>query len=227
MFSFSSVRKAAVVGIGAILSCTALSSPAQAQKKAAARTCIDYSNDVAGCQPSTFPTPTGQIPSRRVGRDGQINAKSSEAEARAGAALLEKKLHLFRNIEPLHWVLTTPSTQDASGNWTGGDLDAMGDARGLAIGGSCIFVGHENGLGQKHAINIFRIAADPVKNPPVQVGEIPALGTGRRRIRRPRAALAPLHDVEAGRSGRFWYATAARSRSVARSCTTSIPPPAS
>src|SRR6202012_4951286 len=80
--------------------------------------CVDYSNDPAGCQPSTFKTPIGQMPSVRVGRDGKLNSKSSEADARAGAALLEKDLHLYRNFEPLHWVLTVPSEPDpATGGW--------------------------------------------------------------------------------------------------------------
>jgi len=141
--------------------------------------CVDYSKDPAGCQPSTFATPTGQMPSRRIGKDGNINPRSSETDARTGARLLERKLHLFRNITPMHWTLTTPSTRDpATQGWTGGDLDAMGDARGLGIAGNCIFVGHENGLGQKHPINIFKIPSDPVKEEPKQVGEIPAMSQG-------------------------------------------------
>lgn len=143
------------------------------------RQCVDYSNDPAGCQPSTFATPTDRMPSRRIGADGKINPRSSEADARAGARLLEKRLHLFRNITPIHWTLTTPSARDpATQGWTGGDLDAMGDARGLGIAGSCIFVGHENGLGQKHPINIFKIPSDPVKQEPQQVGKIPAMSQG-------------------------------------------------
>jgi hypothetical protein len=153
--------------------------PARAQHKRPTQGCVDYSADPAGCQPSTFPTPTGQMPSRRVGKDGKIDPRSSEADARKGAALLEKKLHLFRNITPLHWTLTVPSAKDpATSGWTGGDLDAMGDARGLGIAGDCIFVGHQNGLGHKHAINIFKIARDPVKDAPTQVGEIPAMAEG-------------------------------------------------
>jgi len=152
---------------------------AQVQSKPAAQPCIDYSDDPAGCQPSTFATPTGQLPSRRMGKDGKLNPKSSEADARAGAALLEKKLHLFRNVTPVHWTVTTPSVKDPqTDGWTGGDLDAMGDARGLGIAGNCIFVGHENGLGQKHPVNIFKIAADPLKEAPHQVGEIPAMAQG-------------------------------------------------
>ncbi len=60
----------------------------------------------------------------------------------------------------------------------------MGDARGHGIAGNCIFVGRENGRGEKHGINIFKIPADAAKELPVQVGEIPAMaGTGRLGIR--------------------------------------------
>ena len=176
------VRGIAVHGFGAALVCAGVilsaGHPGHAATPVAAHGCIDYSSDPAGCQPSTFETPTGQMPSRRVGRDGKIDARSSEADARAGAALDERKLHLFRNVTPLHWTLTVPSVKDPAKGWTGGDLDAMGDARGLGIGGSCIFVGHENGLGQKHPINIFRIQANAARDAPVQVGEIPAMAQG-------------------------------------------------
>jgi hypothetical protein len=172
-------RKAAALGLLVAMGFPVTGLPAQGQKKPPAHSCVDYSNDAAGCQPSTFATPTGQIPSRRVGKDGKLNAKSTEAEARAGAVRIEKALHLFRNIEPLHWVLTAPSVKDpATGDWKDGDLDALGDARGLGFAGNCIFVGHENGLGQKHPINIFRIQPNAAKDPPVQVGEIPALAQG-------------------------------------------------
>jgi hypothetical protein len=141
--------------------------------------CVDYSKDPAGCQPSTFDTPIGDMPSGRVNRDGKLDPKSSEEDARAGVAKLEKDLHLFRNIEPLHWVLTVPSEKDpATGGWRGGDLDARGDGRGLGVAGNCIYVGHQNGAGRKHAINILKIQPDPVKQPPVQVGEIPAMFEG-------------------------------------------------
>src|SRR5205085_1932277 len=104
---------------------------------------------------------------------------SSEEDARAGAAKLEKDLHLARNFEPLHWVLTVPSVKDpATGAWKGGDLDGAGDARGLGIAGNCIFVGHGNGAGVRHAINILKLQANPEKQPPVQVGEIPAMSEG-------------------------------------------------
>jgi hypothetical protein len=150
------------------LAIASLSIPAAAQ-------CVDYSKDPAGCQPSTFATPTGQMPSVRVNRDGKVDPTSSEEDARAGFAKLEKDLHLFRNIEHVHWVITVPSVKDpATGAWKGGDLDGAGDGRGLGIAGSCIFAGHQNGAGRRHAINIFKIQPNPEKQPPVQVGEIPA-----------------------------------------------------
>jgi hypothetical protein len=141
--------------------------------------CVDISKDPAGCQPSTLDTPIGQMPSVRVNRQGHVDPMSSEADARAGAAAVEERLRLFRNFEHLHWVITVPSVKDpATGAWKGGDLDASGDGRGLGIAGNCLFVGHANGAGVKRAINIFKIQSDPVKQPPVQVGEIPALFLG-------------------------------------------------
>jgi hypothetical protein len=141
--------------------------------------CVDYSKDPAGCQPSTFDTPIGQMPSVRVNAEGKLDKFSSEADARAGAAKLERELHLFRNFEHLHWAITVPSEKDpATGGWRGGDLDAQGDGRGLGIAGNCIFTGHQNGAGRRHAINIFRIQPDPARQPPLQVGEIPAMFQG-------------------------------------------------
>ncbi len=148
-------------------------------KAAASPQCVDFSKDPAGCQPSTFDTPIGQMPSVRVNRQGNLDPTSSEEDARAGTAALEKSLHLFRNMEHLHWVITVPSVRDAAtGAWKGGDLEAAGDGRGLGIGGNCIFVGHGNGAGRKHAINIFKLQPNPEKQPPVQVGEIPAMFEG-------------------------------------------------
>jgi len=141
--------------------------------------CVDYSKDPAGCQPSTFDTPLGQMPSVRVDRNGKLDPFSSEEDARAGAAAVEKELHLFRNFQHLHWVVTVPSIKDeATGKWKGGDLDGEGDGRGMGIAGNCIFVGHANGPGVRHAINIFKLQPNPEKQPPVQVGSIPAMIEG-------------------------------------------------
>src|SRR5580765_427856 len=131
--------------------------------------CVDTTKDPAGCQPSTLDTPIGQMPSVRVNRQGHIDPMSSEADARAGAAGVEERVHLFRNFDHLHWVITVPSVKDsATGAWKGGDLDGAGDGRGLGIAGNCLFVGHANGAGVRRAINIFKIQPDPVKQPPVQ-----------------------------------------------------------
>jgi hypothetical protein len=141
--------------------------------------CVDHSKDPAGCQPSTFDTPIDQMPSVRVNRAGTIDPFSSEADAKAGAFALEQKLHLFRNFEHLHWVVTVPSEKDpATGAWRNGDLDGGGDGRGLGIAGNCIFVGHSNGAGVRHAINILNLQPNPERQPPVQVGEIPAMSEG-------------------------------------------------
>src|SRR5262245_36419678 len=134
--------------------------------------CVDYSKDPAGCQPSTFDTPIGQMPSVRVNRQGNIDPFSSEADARAGTAALEKELHLFRNFEHLHWVITVPSIKDeATGKWKGGDLDGEGDARGMGIAGNCVFVGQQNGTGGRHATNILKLQHTRDKKPRGQRAE--------------------------------------------------------
>ncbi len=141
--------------------------------------CVDYSDDPAGCQPSTFDTPIGEMPSIRVGQRGQVDPFSSEEEAREGFSRIEKDLHLFRNFEHLHWVITVPSERDpGTGAWRGGDLDGAGDGRGLGIAGDCVFVGHRNGPGVIRDIDIFRIQPDPETMPPVKVGNLPAMSLG-------------------------------------------------
>ena len=79
---------------------------------AADQQCVDHSKDPAGCQPSTFDTPMAQMPSVRVNRQGQIDPHSSEADAKAGAFELEKRLFLFRNLEHIHWVPLIPSERE-------------------------------------------------------------------------------------------------------------------
>ena len=138
----------AVLPAVAIVGAFAASGDVTAQAPASGTACVDYSSDPAGCQPSTFDTPFARMPSVRVNRKGEVDPFSSEEDAKAGAFALEKQLHLFRNFEHLHWVVTVPSTKDpATGAWRGGDLDGAGDGRGLGIAGNCIFVGHANGAG--------------------------------------------------------------------------------
>jgi hypothetical protein len=170
LLRLSSALTAAV--LGAYLASS--HSPVDAQQQ-----CVDHTNDPAGCQPSTFDTPMAQMPSVRVNRQGIVDPFSSEADAKAGAFEVEKRLHLFRNFEHLHWVVTVPSEKNpATGGWRGGDLDGAGDGRGLGIAGNCLFVGHSNGAGVRHAVNIFKIQPNPEKQPPVQVGEIAAMVEG-------------------------------------------------
>ena len=146
---------------------------------AAPMQCVDHSDDPAGCQPSTFDTPIGQMPSERVNRHGDLDPFASEEDTRAGAAALEARLHLFRSFEHLHWVLTVPSVRDAGTRaWRGGDLDGGGDGRGLGIAGNCIYVGHRNGPGVTHNVDIFKIQPKPEITPPVHVGQIPAMAVG-------------------------------------------------
>lgn len=143
--------------------------------------CKDPSDDPAGCQPSTFDTPIGEIPGGRVDRSGKLDPTSSKQHAIAGAMQVAKQEGLFRNLQWLHWVPTVPSERDAeSGEWSGGDLEAQGDARGIGISSDCIYVGHRNGEGVFRDIDIFQIQPDPEKDPPVRVGEIPAFVDGNR-----------------------------------------------
>jgi hypothetical protein len=149
-----------------------IAGPAQAQ-------CRDFSGDPAGCQPSTFDTPIGEMPSVRVDQRGRINAFSTERQARSGFSRLEGNLNLTRNFENLHWVVTVPSRRDTNdGPWQGGDLEGAGDARGMGIAGSCLFLGHGNGAGVARGVDIFRIQDNPVRNAPVKIGELPVIQVG-------------------------------------------------
>ena len=56
------------------LTCTPPTVAAQAQY-------VDHSDDPAGCQPSTFDTPIGQMPSERVNRHGDLDPFASEEDA--------------------------------------------------------------------------------------------------------------------------------------------------
>jgi hypothetical protein len=136
--------------------------------------CPAYARDSLDCQPSAFKTPLDQMPTGRVNRQGHPDPTASEADTRAGVALVEEKLHLFRNFEHLHWVPLIPSVKDpATGAFKGGDLDGEGTGRGFAMSGNCIFVGHSTGPGVVHPLTVLKIQPNPEKQPPVIVGEIP------------------------------------------------------
>ncbi len=143
------------------------------------------------------------MPSARVNKSGKIDPTSSETDARAGFARLEKDLHLYRNFEPLHWVLLVPSKQDpATGQWKGGDIDGTGDGRSFTISGKCVYVGHRSETSDIHPMDILEMQKDPVKQPPVVVGTIPTPAGIRRLEQAPglddKEARALLFKTSAG-----------------------------
>jgi hypothetical protein len=141
--------------------------------------CVDTTKDPAGCQPSTLDTPIGQMPSVRVNRQGHIDPMSSEADARAGAAGVEERVHLFRNFDHLHWVITVPSVKDsATGAWKGGDLDGAGEAAAWAFCRQLSFSCARQRRRRQARDQYFQDPTGSMRQPPVQVGEIPALFSG-------------------------------------------------
>jgi hypothetical protein len=168
-------------GLGRVLACAALGALAVAvvSEGRTAEGCVDFTADIAACQPSPFNPPAADIPSMRLNAQGVIDHKASDEDAIRGARVIEERLHLFRNFTHIHWVpLLVSATDPSTGDKRGGDIDGQGDGRGLAVSGNCIFVGHQNRGQDAHPVNILRIAADPVAAPPVKVGEIPAVGAG-------------------------------------------------
>ena len=116
------------------------------------------------------------MPTGRIGAKGELNPKATDDDNDAGVRELEKQLGLFRSFDHVHWVPINPSRRDANGNWTGGDREGRGDGRALTIAGKCMFAGHSNAGNNgtdTRPMEILRMADDPVRNPPVKVGEIP------------------------------------------------------
>ena len=150
----------------------ALSRPQAAQ-------CLDLSKDPAGCQPSTLDTPIGQMPSVRVNRQGRVDPFSSEEDARAGAAALEERLHLFRNFEHLHWVITVPRSRIPR---PGPGRAATSTRRATAADSGSRATASSSGMPTAPACQArgqhFQDSAGPGRQPPVQVGEIPAFFLG-------------------------------------------------
>src|SRR5262245_22347359 len=143
---------------------------------AAQEPCVAPKGDVAGCQPAAFDPPLALMPTGRIGAKGELNPKASDEDNETGVRFLEKQLGLFRSFDHVHWVPINPSRKDANGNFVGGDREGRGDGRALTIAGKCIFAGHSNAGNNNtdtHPMEILRIQDDPVKNPPVKVGEIP------------------------------------------------------
>jgi hypothetical protein len=135
---------------------------------------------------TTFEIPFAQLPGGRMDAAGNLDPTSSAKDAHAGAFVAAKKLGLFRNFEWLHWLPTVPSTKDpATGKWRGGDLDGFPTgwgSTGLGIAGDCLYWGRSNstnttGPRATRDVKIFKIQANPEKNPPVEVGSMPQFTT--------------------------------------------------
>src|SRR4051812_46156904 len=100
---------------------------ARASRAATPAVCHDARTGKAmDCVPATFDTfdiPSARLPGGRVNARGELDPKSSPADAHKGAFVAAKKLGLFRNFVWLHWVPTAPSKKDLkTGEWSGGDL---------------------------------------------------------------------------------------------------------
>ena len=142
--------------------------------QAAAKACRDARTGKAmDCVPATFDTfdiPFAKLPGGRVNAKGELDPKSSPADAHKGAFVAAKKLGLFRNFVWLHWVPTAPSEKDPkTGDWGGGDLDGFPTgwgSTGLGIAGDCLYWGRSNstnttGPGVTRDVIIFRIQPIP------------------------------------------------------------------
>jgi hypothetical protein len=147
--------------------------------------CTDAAGKAVDCVPTTFGAfdiPFDKLPGGRMDASGNLSKRSSPKDAHDGAFVAAKKLGLFRNFEWVHWIPTVPSTKDpATGEWRGGDLDGFPTgwgSTGLGIAGDCLYWGRSNstnttGPRVTRDVKIFRIQADPEKNPPVEVGSMP------------------------------------------------------
>jgi hypothetical protein len=140
----------------------------------AAAQCVDYSKDPAGCQPSAS-IPIGQMPSVRVNRDGKLDPASSE-ETPGPVAKLEKDLHLFRNVEHLHWVSRFRPLKIRDGCMERRRPRRSGRRPRPKSPVASSRARERRGPQARH--QYFQIQPNPEKQPPVQVGEIPAMFEG-------------------------------------------------
>ena len=162
--------------------------------------CVDYSKDPAGCQPSTFKTPIGQMPSVRVNRDGKLDNSSSEADARAGAAKLEKgtpPLSKFRATAlGAHRAIRKRSSHrrlEGRRSRRGGRWARAGRyRRQLHLHRAWQWRRQDTG-----DQNFQDPSGSRRKQPPVQVGEIP--DRRQSRIRRPRASRSLVYKTSTRR----------------------------
>lgn len=174
---------------GCAVACTVLAAAALADgERSGDGPCQDpRTGTPVDCVPATFTTfdiPFDKLPGGRMDASGNLDPTSSPEDAHKGAFVAAKKLGLFRNFEWVHWVPTAPSTKDpATGKWQGGDLDGFPTgwgSTGLGIAGDCLYWGRSNstnttGPRVTHDVKIFRIQANPERDPPVEVGTMPQL----------------------------------------------------
>ena len=172
---FFKLGMACVFMAGGLVANMAIIQSVQAQNE----TCTDPALEgTVDCGPITFDTfdiPFAELPGGRMDASGKLDATSSPKDAHAGAFAAAKKLGLFFNFEWVHWLPTAPSTRDpVTGAWRGGDLDGFPTgwgSTGLGIAKDCLYWGRSNsanttGRGVTREVRIFRIQADPERNPP-------------------------------------------------------------
>ena len=179
--------------------------------------CVDYSDDPAGCQPSTFDTPIAAMPSGRVDRRGKLDASSSEEDARAGVRAARARLAPVPQFRapalgdhravasamppPAHGaaaISPAPATRAASASQATASSSVMETAPGVA-----------------RNIDVFRIQPIPSARAAGQSRRDPGAPARQRRIRRSRAPRTRVHRLERRGSDAARDGTPARTRSAA------------
>jgi len=191
-----------LMGLAAV---SAMVPAASSGEKGSAGQCTDAkSGKSVDCVPTTYATfdiPFDKLPGGRMNAQGELDPKSSPADAHKGAFVAAKKLGLFRNFEWVHWVPTAPSKQDpATGKWSGGDLDGFPTgwgSTGLGIAGDCLYWGRSNstnttGPGVTRDIKIFKIQKKPGEERARRSRHHAAADCGQRQDRRARSRAAPV-----------------------------------
>jgi hypothetical protein len=179
---------AVMAGLAFVSAADAAKAPEHGGPSAKAAACRDQrSGKPVDCVPATFDTfdiPFAKLPGGRMNAKGELDPKSSPADAHKGAFVAARKLGLFRNFEWLHWVPTAESKKDPkTGDWGGGDLDGFPTgwgSTGLGIAGDCIYWGRSNstnttGPGVTHDVLIFKIQPNAERDAPKIVGHMPQL----------------------------------------------------
>ena len=168
---------------------------------AAGPQCVDFSKDPAGCQPSTFKTPMAQMPTVRVNRQGEVDPTSSEEDAQS------RRRQARKGSAPVPELRA--AALGAHGAVGQGSGDRSVEGRRPRRRGRRARSRHRRQLHLRRSWQRRRRAArDQHFQDPAESREA-AAGAGRRDpgdvrrqsgVRRPRAPLARLQDVERRRS---------------------------